>query len=74
LNELSNEPHNVWIKCFASQKKVKKQVLDEMSCYPISSQLIGWRDSLFAPNLQGLPNLEGFYRMETKARSNDKPT
>ena len=26
LNELSNEPHNVWVKCFASRKGVKKQV------------------------------------------------
>jgi hypothetical protein len=25
LNELSNEPHNLWIKCFASRKKVKKE-------------------------------------------------
>ena len=27
LNELSNEPHNVWIKCFASRKTTKKQAL-----------------------------------------------
>jgi len=27
LNELSNEPHNAWIKCFASQKQTKKQAL-----------------------------------------------
>jgi len=25
LNELSNEPHNLWLKCFASRKNVKKQ-------------------------------------------------
>ncbi|MEK8018686.1 MAG: hypothetical protein VSS75_017580 [Candidatus Parabeggiatoa sp.] len=30
LNELSNEPHNVWIKCFASRKNVKKQALNKL--------------------------------------------
>ncbi len=42
LNELSNEPHNVWIKCFASQKKVKKQVLKqikELDLVSIASEL-----------------------------------
>ena len=30
LNELSNEPHNLWLKCFASRKKVKKQVFQRL--------------------------------------------
>jgi len=30
LNELSNEPHNVWIKCFASRKTVKKQAFKKL--------------------------------------------
>jgi len=31
LNELSNEPHNLWIKCFASRQAVKKQALDKLN-------------------------------------------
>jgi hypothetical protein len=43
LNDLSNEPHNAWIKCFASKKKVKEETLkhlktldfisDELTCF-----------------------------------------
>jgi len=42
LNDLSNESHNAWIKCFASKKKVKEETLkriktldfisDELTC------------------------------------------
>ncbi|HDN26123.1 MAG TPA: hypothetical protein ENG03_03325 [Thioploca sp.] len=42
LNELSNEPHNVWIKCFASHKKVKKQAfnkLEELDLISIANEL-----------------------------------
>jgi len=42
LNELSNESHNVWIKCFASQKKVKKQAfkkLKELGFVSIANEL-----------------------------------
>jgi hypothetical protein len=31
LNELSNEPHNVWIKCFSSNELVKKQALNQIT-------------------------------------------
>ncbi|OAD19741.1 hypothetical protein THIOM_004608 [Candidatus Thiomargarita nelsonii] len=30
LNELSNEPHNVWYACFASRKTVKKQAFKKL--------------------------------------------
>jgi hypothetical protein len=30
LNELSNEPHNLWLKCFASRKLVKKQAFKQL--------------------------------------------
>jgi len=30
LNELSNEPHNIWIKCFASKKNVKKHAIQTL--------------------------------------------
>jgi hypothetical protein len=30
LNELSNEPHNLWLKCFASRKLVKKQAFQQL--------------------------------------------
>jgi len=30
LNELSDEAHNVWVKCFASQKQVKKPAFKNM--------------------------------------------
>jgi len=30
LNELSDEPHNAWIKCFASRKTVKEQALKRL--------------------------------------------
>jgi len=30
LNELSDEPHNAWIKCFASKKKVKEQAVQQL--------------------------------------------
>ncbi|RKZ50651.1 MAG: hypothetical protein DRR16_24550 [Candidatus Parabeggiatoa sp. nov. 3] len=42
LNELSNEPHNLWIKCFASRKKVKKeafQKLDKLGFVSIANEL-----------------------------------
>jgi hypothetical protein len=42
LNELSNEPHNLWIKCFASRKKVKKEAfkkLDELGFVSIANEL-----------------------------------
>lgn len=31
LNELSDEPHNLWIKCFASRKTVKKQAFNKLN-------------------------------------------
>jgi len=37
LNELSNEPYNIWIKCFASQKKAKKQALKQMKELDLTS-------------------------------------
>jgi hypothetical protein len=30
LNDLSNEPHNAWIKCFASKKKIKEKTLKQL--------------------------------------------
>jgi len=30
LNDLSNESHNAWIKCFASKKKVKEQAVEQL--------------------------------------------
>jgi hypothetical protein len=30
LNELSNEPHNLWLKCFASRKAIKRQVFKKL--------------------------------------------
>ncbi|MDM8559370.1 hypothetical protein [Candidatus Parabeggiatoa sp. HSG14] len=30
LNDLSNEPHNAWIKCFSSKKKVKEEALKRL--------------------------------------------
>ncbi|HEW98635.1 MAG: hypothetical protein DRR16_09100 [Candidatus Parabeggiatoa sp. nov. 3] len=30
VNDLSKEPHNVWIKCFASKKKVKEQAVQQL--------------------------------------------
>jgi len=37
LNELSNEPHNLWIKCFASRMAVKKQALDQLKALGLVS-------------------------------------
>ncbi len=37
LNELSNEPHNLWIKCFASRQTVKKQTLEKLSALGLVS-------------------------------------
>jgi hypothetical protein len=37
LNELSNEPHNLWIKCFASRLAVKKQALDQLKALGLVS-------------------------------------
>ena len=42
LNELSNEPHNAWIKCFASRRLEKKkafEVIKTMSLNLLSSRL-----------------------------------
>jgi hypothetical protein len=30
LNELSDEPYNAWVKCFASRKKIRKQALKRL--------------------------------------------
>ncbi len=30
LNDLSNESHNAWIKCFASKKKIKEKTLKQL--------------------------------------------
>jgi hypothetical protein len=30
LNDLSNDPHNAWIKCFSSKKKAKEQALKRL--------------------------------------------
>ncbi len=49
LNELSNEPHNLWIKSFASQIKVKKQVfnlMDQLGLVSISQELTWFIDGL----------------------------
>ncbi len=37
LNELSNEPHNAWIKCFASKKKVKEETLKHLKTLGLCS-------------------------------------
>jgi hypothetical protein len=37
LNELSNEPNNLWIKCFASRQTVKKQTLEKLSALGLVS-------------------------------------
>ncbi len=37
LNELSNEPHNTWIKCFASKKKVKEETLKDLKTLDLGS-------------------------------------
>ena len=42
LNELSNEPHNAWIKCFASQKQAKTQalkIIKELGLVSIAGEL-----------------------------------
>jgi len=37
LNDLSNEPHNAWIKCFASKKKVKQQAIEQLKTLDLIS-------------------------------------
>jgi hypothetical protein len=37
LNDLSNEPHNAWIKCFASKKKAKQQALEHLKTLSLTS-------------------------------------
>ncbi len=37
LNDLSNEPHNAWIKCFASKKKVKEETLKQLKTLDLIS-------------------------------------
>jgi hypothetical protein len=38
LNDLSNEPHNAWIKCFASKKKIKEKTLKQLKTSKLISQ------------------------------------
>ena len=37
LNDLFNEPHNAWIKCFASKKKVKEETLKHLKTLDLIS-------------------------------------
>ena len=37
LNELSDEPHNAWIKCFASKKKVREETLKYLNTLKLMS-------------------------------------
>ncbi len=51
LNELSNEPHNLWIKCFASRQAVKKQAfekLNQLGLVSIADELGGFINGLMS--------------------------
>ena len=48
LNELSNEPHNAWIKCFASRKIEKKRALQILRRTDFGNPFVVMLERVFA--------------------------
>ena len=68
LNDLSDEPHNVWIKCFASKQKVKEKTLEQLKALGLISRTdeLKWF-------IGGLKKIWSIFKGGTKMKMNFTP-
>ena len=68
LNDLSDEPHNAWIKCFASKQKVKEKTMEQLKALGLISRTdeLKWF-------IGGLKKIWSIFKGGTKMKMNFTP-